>query len=536
MNCPACGTDNREGARFCRGCGASLIAPAPMPDVEGVEPAAAEQLVTASTEEVEGSEAAAAAQAEPEPAPTEPEPAPGEAGVEVPVTLPTEVAPAPEPAAGPAEPPPAEGEIEAVAPAVPAPEVAAEVEAQAPVPEADVDEASEPVPDDESEAFWRDEAAPLEPLPPGTVVDGRYALGEPIDVQEHQILYQAHDLQRCWQCGHDGNAPSEAFCARCGAALDRKPLVRLLEVAAEGAAEPGAGERVAARVEHEGRLLLVLAEPAAAPPPQAAAPGALRLVTGQRSVPGQVRELNEDSVLTFTLAPVFQSEVQPLIGLYAVADGMGGHEGGEIASKLALQVLADHVLQQTVVPALHDGAAVTSDQVLLTHLRQAIEAANDAVYLARQRRESDMGTTLTVALVVDGRLLVAHVGDCRAFRWNASGLEQLTTDHSVVATMVANGQITPDELYTHPHRSIIIRSIGDKPAVQVDTGVWPLAAGDRLVVCSDGLWEMIRNEGIADVLLAEADPQAACDLLASRANAAGGEDNISVVVVQVEEV
>jgi len=99
--------------------------------------------------------------------------------------------------------------------------------------------------------------------------------------------------------------------------------------------------------------------------------------------------------------------------------------------------------------------------------------------------------------------------------------------------MVASGQITADEIYTHPQRSIVYRSIGDRPAVEVDTGVWPLASGDRLIACSDGLWEMLRNEGIQDGMMAEADPQAACDLLVSRANAAGGDDNISVVVVQV---
>ena len=156
--------------------------------------------------------------------------------------------------------------------------------------------------------------------------------------------------------------------------------------------------------------------------------------------------------------------------------------------------------------------------------------------LTRRRSSTGQGRTrptLTAILVRDARLLVAHVGDCRAYRWNAQGLEQLTTDHSVVASMIANGQAAPDEIYSHPHRSIIYRSIGDKPAVEVDGRVLPLAAGDRLIVCSDGLWEMVRNEGIADVMLQEADPQAACDLLVKHANLAGGEDNISIVIVAV---
>jgi protein phosphatase len=139
-----------------------------------------------------------------------------------------------------------------------------------------------------------------------------------------------------------------------------------------------------------------------------------------------------------------------------------------------------------------------------------------------------------MALIRDDRLFLAHTGDCRAYRWNALGLKQLTSDHSLVAKMVASGQISPEELYTHPHRSIIYRCIGDQPEVEVDTELLSVAAGDRIILCSDGLWEMVRNQGIEDVLLQEPDPQAACDRLVDHANVAGGEDNISVIIVQVE--
>ncbi|MFN2218305.1 MAG: PP2C family protein-serine/threonine phosphatase, partial [Anaerolineae bacterium] len=109
-------------------------------------------------------------------------------------------------------------------------------------------------------------------------------------------------------------------------------------------------------------------------------------------------------------------------------------------------------------------------------------------------------------------------------------------DHSVVASMIAKGQAEPEELYTHPHRSIVYRCIGDKPIVEVETDMLPVAPGDRIIVCCDGLWELVRDEGIEDVMLQEADPQIACDLLVRRANAAGGDDNISVIVVQVDAV
>jgi len=432
-----------------------------------------------------------------------------------------------------------EEEAPATAAPVPAEQTGATDSLQAPAPEAPA-EPVVPVSDAEPEAeavpdldpFWREDVVPLQPAPAGTVIDGRYALGEVLDVQSDRILYQARDLQRCWQCGFDGNATSEAFCVRCGAALERKPEVRILELrdAKADAAAVSGGEGIVASLVHDGHTFLVLAEPE--PPQQPATPpGAVRLVAGQRSIPGQVRDLNEDSLLILTLSPVFQSQTGPAISLFAVADGMGGHEGGEVASKLALQTLAEGIVSSIALPS-QAGEAIPDDGILAS-LQQAVTAANDAVYLARQKRGTDMGTTLTALLVRDQQLFVAHVGDCRAFRWNAGGLQQLTVDHSLVATMVARGQIAADEIYTHPQRSIIYRSIGDRPTIEVDTAVWPLAPGDRLLACSDGLWEMLRNEGIQDAMMAEADPQAACDLLVSRANAAGGDDNISVVVVEV---
>jgi serine/threonine protein phosphatase PrpC len=513
MNCPACGTDNRDGARFCRRCGTALTeTPVPPADCGansgGPTPSEPEEPVPDKTlTETE-------------------EPAPDETPAAAKPALPGEaVAEEGVPAATPPVPP-----EQTDAPGLPqtaAPEAPSESAIPAAEPEPEPEAEAEVVPD--LDAFWREDVAPLQPALAGTVIDGRYALGEVLDIQSDRILYQARDLQRCWQCGFDGNAPSEAFCARCGAALERKPEVRILEVRNVGA-EAASGERVVTNLVHDGHAFLVLAEPE--PPPQpAAAPDTVRLVVGQRSVPGQVRDLNEDSLLILTLTPVSQSQTGPAISLFAVADGMGGHEGGEIASKLALQVLVEGIVRDIALPSLA-GEAMPDDGIM-DRLRQTVAATNDAVYLARQKRGTDMGTTLTTLLVRDQQLFLAHVGDCRAFRWNANGLQQLTVDHSLVATMVARGQITAKEIYTHPQRSIIYRSIGDRPTVEVDTGVWPLAPGDRLIACSDGLWEMIRNEGIQDGMMAEADPQAACDLLVGQANAVGGDDNISVVVVQV---
>jgi serine/threonine protein phosphatase PrpC len=386
-------------------------------------------------------------------------------------------------------------------------------------------EAGEEIP-----SFWREGPSALAAELPGELFAGRFVVLRVLEEQADTVLYQAHDLQRCWQCGFEGNAPDDDYCARCGAVQDRRPQVQVREVRDPADWEP-LTDSALARVDHEGRTFLVMAEPGGLPD-EPLAPS-LRLRVGQRSDVGQVRELNEDGMLVFTLAPTYQSQMDPLVGLFAVADGMGGHEGGEIASKLALQVFADQVLRGLILPLL--GEEPQTDEGIVARLRQAIVAANDQVYLARHKRQNDMGTTLTAALVRNDRLFLAHVGDCRAYRWNADGLTQLTRDHSVVASMIAEGRAAPDEIYTHPHRSVIYRCVGDQPTVEVDGDHLPLAVGDRLVLCSDGLWEMVRSEGVADAMMQEADPQAACDLLVRRANVAGGEDNISVIVVQVEE-
>jgi len=526
MICPACGAENREGARFCRQCGSELAGAAV------VEAAPAEEPTAAAVEAPPPEELAAAAEArgfltESGPERLAPE---GKAPGDVPEAEPEEgkseggpdlEEPIEEPKIQleePLEEPAREGPEAGAPPVWPGAEDKGGQPAAAPGPE------------DDALLFWREDAEPLEPVERGTLVAGRYRVVEPLDLQPTQILYQAEDLRACWQCRFEGNSAKDAFCSQCGAALQTWPQVRLLQVAqAESRPALPRGVELSSPLEHEGQVFFLVNEP---PAPSEPLERDLRLVVGHRSDTGKIRELDEDSFLALALASSYEARTAPVLGLFAVADGMGGHEGGEVASKLTLRVLAEHVLKSILLPELTGDPS--PDEDLLVRLQEGVLAANDAVYLARQKRGNDMGTTLTAILVRDDRLFVAHVGDCRAYRWNAQGLEQLTTDHSVVASMIANGQAAPEEIYSHPHRSIIYRTIGDKPSVEVEAKILSLAPGDRLVICSDGLWEMVRNEGIADVMLQEADPQAACDLLVKHANLAGGEDNISIVIVTVE--
>jgi serine/threonine protein phosphatase PrpC len=564
MNCPACGADNREDARFCRRCGTDISKAIPPPAVD----AAADRPVVAREEprvpETPQAETKVEARAKRE---GELESG-GEEGVKAPktgsVSAPEapldliaeaadagqevgEVQAAPEGTAAEEAGSEEAGPEEAVTGgttsvggegdlplAEAAHEVPPEPEATAPA-EDQLAQEDEDLPELDGGVlgFWREETEPIRPVEVGTLLADRYQIMEALDVQKESILYQANDLVRCWQCGFEGNIRGDAFCAKCGAAQDRRVHVRLLQVRDDDSALLEE-ETVAKALVHDGQTYLLLAEEVPEPQEEVSQVWGIRLLVGQRSDTGLVRELDEDSLLCLTIMPSYEARMGPVLGLFSVADGMGGHEGGEMASKMAIQVLAEKAMKDIILPMMAGELVLDEDVAAL--LRRVTIAANDAVYLARQKRGNDMGTTLTTVLVRDERLFVAHVGDSRAYRWNAQGLEQLTVDHSVVASMIAEGQIGPEEIYTHPHRSVVYRCVGDKPTVEVDTDMLPLAPGDRILLCSDGLWEMIRDEGIEDVLMQEAEPQAAADLLVKHANVAGGEDNISVIVVQVETI
>jgi protein phosphatase len=214
---------------------------------------------------------------------------------------------------------------------------------------------------------------------------------------------------------------------------------------------------------------------------------------------GRERRGNEDSFL----------ESPPL---FVVADGMGGAQGGEVASGMAVEILAD--------------AASASD------LTGAIEQANQRIH-SRAREDgalAGMGTTVTAAWVDDATLTLAHVGDSRAYRLRDGSLEQLTEDHSLVGGLVRMGKITAAEAENHPQRSVILRAVGVEPAVEVDVTKHEVEDGDVYLLCSDGLSGMVRDEVIAETLAIDASLDAAAEMLVDLANASGGRDNITAVL------
>jgi serine/threonine protein phosphatase PrpC len=236
---------------------------------------------------------------------------------------------------------------------------------------------------------------------------------------------------------------------------------------------------------------------------------------------------NEDFVFA-TLGTI--TPTQEPFGLFVVADGVGGQANGQEASHLAIETIVDYVL-----PRVRGGQMDDASWGEL--LRNGVEWANVVVYQRNQQLAGSlMGTTVTAALVVGPEVFVANVGDSRTYLYRPGrGLAQLTRDHSTVAQLVEMGAITRDEVYTHPRRNEIYRSLGASPTVEVDVFREPLHDGDVLLLCSDGLWEMVPDEQqIADALSttwATADYMA--EKLVQLALAAGGLDNIGLSTVRV---
>ena len=210
--------------------------------------------------------------------------------------------------------------------------------------------------------------------------------------------------------------------------------------------------------------------------------------------------------------------------LFAIADGMGGARAGEVAAGLA-------------AAALKDGRGAVNDEA---SLEARIVEANRQVW---ERSVADphtagMGTTVTVAFVDQpaSRVVFGHVGDSRAYRLRGDELEQVTTDHSLVAELVESGVLTPEEAERHPQRSAITRAVGTERAIEADVFSLPGEVGDLFLLCSDGLTDMLSEAEIADVLVAaERDPEAAARALVDAANVHGGEDNITVVLFELVE-
>ena len=228
---------------------------------------------------------------------------------------------------------------------------------------------------------------------------------------------------------------------------------------------------------------------------------------GSRTDIGCVRKHNEDSLV-----------VSP--PLYAVADGMGGHAAGEIASEIAVNTLAEYAPNSLDAEALGNAVIEANKEV--------IAASHDG------RGREGMGTTMTAAMLEGERLVIAQVGDSRAYLLHKGELQQLTRDHSLMADMIEAGQLTEEEARTHPNRSVITRALGSDSNMQADLYEINVETNDRLLLCSDGLSGMLTDDEIKDVLVRIGDAQRCANMLVNKAIAAGGHDNVTVIVVDAD--
>jgi serine/threonine protein phosphatase PrpC len=433
------------------------------------------------------------------------------------------------------------------------------------------------------------------PLQPGMLLEGRYRVEEVVHTSEEENLYRVSDqlgYLHCWACNTDfpETQQPERFCSNCGAdmlgkeywlreriqadqpaaapghELSSEPAGEARQMAANASGAPGAngvpadGAAEAAALLQEGGQEYVNTDEEEldwpTQPMTAIAsfiigprhyrvesmetedpifPLGVTLVAGARSDVGRTRRgnPNEDSILVMEFTRIHESITQPF-GLYIVADGLGGHDDGQAASRRAIGVIADYITREVLLPALQSGQYAESE-ALAAKLKAAVEAANLALVGSNEQTGSDMGSTVTGALIVGDTAHIVNVGDSRTYLYDGASLQPISVDHSLVMQLVIGGLIDREDIYTHPQRNQILRSLGDRRDVQIDLFTQKLRPGYQLVICCDGLWEMVRDPQIEQVLREVSDPQAAADRLMELANQNGGEDNISVIVVQARQ-
>jgi protein phosphatase len=254
------------------------------------------------------------------------------------------------------------------------------------------------------------------------------------------------------------------------------------------------------------------------------------IIYGQSSDQGMVRSNNQDAAISYLFTSDTVDELTDF-GIFIVADGMGGHQEGEKASALAARVVANEMLSRIFLPIIRGTNINDADQPTI------VEALQDAVRLANQRIRDELegsGTTLTAVVVRGDSAHIAHVGDSRAYWITRKGMmEKLTRDHSVVERLKELGQLTDEEVEVHEQRNVLYRALGQgHDDVEPDIFRQRLHANSSLLICSDGLWNMVKSEEMSEIVINTADPQEACEKLIARANTHGGTDNITAILIK----
>ena len=253
-----------------------------------------------------------------------------------------------------------------------------------------------------------------------------------------------------------------------------------------------------------------------------------RLKFGQLSDIGMVRGNNQDAMFGL-LSSGTSTDDLPDFGLFVVADGMGGHQEGERASAITVRIVARHVLHEIYMALLEQRMNDPDRPSIAEVLRAAVQEANDSV----TEEIPEGGTTVTSTVILGDLAYIAHVGDSRAYLITDEGIEQITRDHSLVQRLIELDQLTTEEAAEHPQRNVLYRAIGQSETLDVDAITRRLPPGASLLLCSDGLWNMVPEDTILEAIRSHKTPQDACNYMVKLANERGGPDNITVILVQV---
>lgn len=252
-----------------------------------------------------------------------------------------------------------------------------------------------------------------------------------------------------------------------------------------------------------------------------------QLIVGIGQSVGIQRDSNEDSLFTLTTNLISNGQTVNF-GLYIIADGMGGHENGELASSIAVSKLSTHVINAFFLPSI-SSAEHQMDTPIQEVMRDGVMDAHQAI----KQVAMGSGTTLTAALIVGDQITIAHVGDSRAYTIDPDGQMQLLThDHSLVKRLEEIGQLTPAEASIHPKRNLLYRALGQVEQLEPDITSFSTHPGLQLLLCSDGLWGAVPDDELRALATSSSEPQMACQLLIESANTSGGPDNISVILVR----
>ena len=232
---------------------------------------------------------------------------------------------------------------------------------------------------------------------------------------------------------------------------------------------------------------------------------------------GKVREMNQDYF--------YISKPEDKIKLYIIADGMGGYKGGEIASRLAVEASKSYIYNNYNLEIEQDKEKV------LKLLRSAIEYANFVIFEKSKQMEEleNMGTTIDICLIIQNKVYIGHVGDSRVYRKRKDFFRKLTTDHSYVQKLVSDGTITKEEAYNHPKKNMLIKALGCSSFVEPEVMVKGFLKDDVLLMCSDGLTNMLKDDDIVKII--NENPDMACNTLVNKANEQGGYDNITAIII-----